>query len=456
MPDRVLIVDDDEAFCVWAGTALRGHGFDVYERHDAATARAALDGEDFDLVLADLQLGDDDGIALSAWVKSRHPNVPIVVVTAHGSLEIAVAALRVGAHDFILKPFDDDTLVQTLARTLASARLREEVHRLARPEPSPPNKSSGASADLLGASPQMRAVSELVRRAGPTDASVIIVGESGTGKELVARALHACSRAATGPFVAVNCTAVPEHLLESELFGHTRGAFTDARQSRAGLFAQASGGTLFLDEIGDMPLGLQPKLLRALQDRVVRPIGADREQPFDARIIAATNANIEVALAERRFREDLFFRIAVITIELPPLRARGGDVLLLAQAFLEQFARKADKPVGGISPAAAQALLDYDWPGNVRELMNCIERAVTLTDHDQLLPRDLPSRVRRGVPSSAPKRALPDNQLLPLRTVERDHIRHVLDSVGGNKSLAAKVLGLDRKTLLRKLKTHIA
>jgi two-component system response regulator HydG len=283
---------------------------------------------------------------------------------------------------------------------------------------------------------------------------VLIVGESGTGKEVAARALHRLSSRADRPFVAVNCAAIPESLIESELFGHIRGAFTDARAARVGLLAQANGGTLFLDEIGELPLGSQAKLLRVLQERAIRPVGAERELPFDARIITATNRDLERAVEEGRFREDLFFRIHVLLVELPPVRSRGGDVLLLAQHFLLQVATRLGKPVTGIGPAAAELLLTYHWPGNVRELMNCVEHAVALARYEQIAPEDLPQRVRSYRRSHVIVAGENPSELVPLEEVERRYILRVLDAAAGNKRLAARVLGLDRKTLYRKLERY--
>jgi two-component system response regulator HydG len=283
---------------------------------------------------------------------------------------------------------------------------------------------------------------------------VLITGESGTGKEMIARALHQRSRRASGPFVAVNCAAVPETLLESELFGHAKGAFTDAKTARAGLFLQANGGTLFLDEIGDMGLGLQPKLLRALQERTIRPLGGDHEIPVDVRVLAATNRDLESAVEEGRFREDLFYRINVVHLALPPLRARGGDVLILAQHALTRFARAADKPVTSISPAAAEKLLAYDWPGNVRELHNAIERAVALTRYNEITVEDLPDRIREHKSSHVIVAGDDPDQLPTMEEVEKRYVLRVFEAVHGNKALAARILGFDRKTLYRKLERY--
>jgi two-component system response regulator HydG len=307
------------------------------------------------------------------------------------------------------------------------------------------------SDELVGTSAPMLDVRELVARVAATETTVLVTGESGTGKELVAKALHVASDRRDGPFVAINCAAMPENLLESELFGHVRGAFTDARSTRLGLLVKASRGTLFLDEIAEMPAGMQAKLLRALQERTVRPVGGDQEQPFSARIIAATNRDLEVEVEERRFREDLFYRINVVRIEVPPLRARGGDILLLAQHFLERYAAQSRRSVVGMTADAADRLASYSWPGNVRELQNCIERAVALAQSERIGATDLPSKIgdqRHGVIASEPNDPL---ELLSMEEVERRHIHRVLDAVGGNKTLAAQILGFDRRTLYRKL-----
>jgi two-component system response regulator HydG len=283
---------------------------------------------------------------------------------------------------------------------------------------------------------------------------VLVTGESGTGKELVARALHRRSCRRAEPFVAVNCAAMPDALLESELFGHARGAFTDARAVRAGLFARAHGGTLFLDEIGDLPVALQPKLLRALQERVIRPVGADNEQAVDVRVVAATNRDLETAVEERRFREDLYYRINVVHIDLPPLRSRGGDVLLLAQHFVQHFAAVRGREIQGLSAPAAEKLSAYSWPGNVRELQNCIERAVALARYDQIMVDDLSEKIRNYRRSHVLVASDDPDELASMEEVERSYVLRVLEAVGGNKSKAAQVLGFDRATLYRKLERY--
>jgi two-component system, NtrC family, response regulator AtoC len=443
---RVLIVDDDRSMCEMLEVGLVARGFEIKWVTSAAEALEGLGAADVDVVVTDLKMRGVGGLQLCERVVATRPDVPVIVITAFGSMETAIAAIRAGAYDFITKPLEVDALALALTRAVQHRELRHEVKRLRRVV-----DDARGFGDLLGASPAMAQVYDLLERFLESDASVLISGESGTGKELVARALHRRGRRSGGPFVAVNCAAVPEALLESELFGHVRGAFTDARAARTGLFLHATDGTLFLDEIGDLPLPLQPKLLRALQERVVRPIGGDTELPFNVRLIAATNRDLEAAVEERRFREDLFFRVNVLHIELPPLRARGSDVLLLAQSFVDRFAAQTGKNVVGVSSGVAERLLAYAWPGNVRELQNCIERAVALSRHDELTVEDLPEKVRTYRRSHVVVAGDDPSELVPLEEVERRYILKVLEAVGGNKTLAARVLGLDRKTLYRKL-----
>ncbi|MEO8212358.1 MAG: sigma-54 dependent transcriptional regulator [Myxococcales bacterium] len=449
MAGRILVVDDDLAMCQVLEAGLGRRNFQVASFTAPADALAALADADFDVVVTDLNMRGMSGLALCERVVANRPDLPVVVITAFGSMDTAVAAIRAGAYDFITKPLDIDTLSLTLERAVQHRRLRAEVKRLREAVAGPQEFD-----ELLGASSAMKAVYALLERVAESDASVLITGESGTGKEMVARALHRRGRRSAGPFVAVNCAAMPEALLESELFGHVKGAFTDARTARTGLFVKASGGTLFLDEIGELPLPLQPKLLRALQERAVRPVGSDDEVPFQVRLVAATNRDLETAVEERRFREDLFFRINVIHVEMPPLRARGSDVLLLAQHFLVKDAAMAGKPLTGISAAAAEKLLAYSWPGNVRELQNCIERATALTQFHEIAVDDLPERVRAYRGSQIVISADDLGELVPMEEVERRYVLRVLEAVGGSRTRAAKVLGFDRKTLYRKLERY--
>jgi two-component system response regulator HydG len=306
---------------------------------------------------------------------------------------------------------------------------------------------------IAGSSPAIRATIEMIARVASSDATVLITGESGTGKELVARALHNLSPRRDQPFVAVNCAAMPAPLLESELFGHVRGAFTDAKRSRAGLFVQAGAGTIFLDEIGEMPIEMQVKLLRVLQERKVRPVGGDEEVPFEARVVTATNRDLETEVEEKRFREDLFYRINVVAIPVPPLRARAGDILQLAQYFLKRIAGRTNKPVQGISGPAARLLMDYDWPGNVRELENCMERAVALCRLDEVTVDDLPAKVQEHQSSKIVITTESPGELITLDEMERRYVRQVLSAVSGNKTHAARILGIDRRSLYRRLES---
>jgi DNA-binding NtrC family response regulator len=366
------------------------------------------------------------------------------VVTGQGSMEAAIGAMRVGAYDFITKPFVPKLLGLTVARAVRTQHLQSEVVRLREALTEVPE-----GIRVIGDSPAIRRVNELIARVAKSDASVLITGETGTGKELVARSLH--KQSGRGPFVAVNCAAVPPNLLESELFGHTRGAFTDAKLSRKGLFIEATGGTLFLDEVGEMPLEMQAKLLRALQERVVRPVGSDSEQPFDARIVTATHRDLEDDVAKRRFRQDLFYRINVVSINVPPLRERGSDVLKLASHFLQKSADRTAQTVRRLSPAVAERILVYDWPGNVRELENCIERAIALSRFEELTIEDLPERIRTYRPDHFVMTADDVEEIISLDELERRYIARALKLLNGNKARAAQLLGVDRRTLYRRL-----
>jgi two-component system response regulator HydG len=424
---------------------LTKRGFETITTTSPEDALRRLVEDDFSLVLTDINMLGMSGVDLCKQIVESREDLPVVVMTAYGSMEAAIAAIRAGAYDFVTKPFEMDEIALTMERALKHRALREEVKRLRRVV-----VDQQMFEEILGTSPAMKKMYDLAGRVAETETTVLVTGESGTGKELVAKALHSKSGRKEGPFVAINCAAMPEPLLESELFGHTKGAFTDARTARPGLFIKASKGTLFLDEIGEMPAGMQAKLLRALQERTVRPVGGDQEQSFDARIIAATNRDLETEVEEKRFREDLFYRINVVRIHVPPLRARGSDILVLAQHFLQRY-QSAQQKVIGIKSAAADKLLSYPWPGNVRELQNCIERAVALAQYDHLGVDDLPEKVREFKSSRITIESSDPSELLPMEEVERRYILRVLEAVGGNKTLAAQVLGFDRRTLYRKL-----
>jgi two-component system response regulator AtoC len=443
---RVLVVDDEKAMCELVALGLSKRGFEVETRTSGEDAFNLVLAGSYDCVVTDLRMKGMDGLDLSARIAANRPDVPVVVLTAFGSFETAVAAIRAGAYDFVTKPVEIDALAMSVRRAVERRHLRDEVKRLRQVV-----KESRSLGDLLGASPAMQAVYTLIEQVAITDATMLITGESGTGKEVVARAIHQRSRRSGSPFVPVNCAAVPEALMESELFGHARGAFTDAHQDRPGLFREAHGGTLFLDEIGELPLTVQPKLLRALQERKVRPVGGDAEVPIDVRLIAATNRDLDEMVEERRFREDLYYRINVVHLPLPPLRARGGDVLQLAQHFLRHYAALFEKPVSGLSAAAAERVLAYAWPGNVRELQNSMERAVALSRFEEIQVEDLPEKIRAYSPRHVVVAADDPSELVPLEEVEKRYILRVLDAHGANRTDAARTLGLDRKTLYRKL-----
>jgi two-component system response regulator HydG len=449
MNARVLIVDDDENTCELLEATLGGQGFTVVSEASAEAALLRLTEEDFDAMLTDIHMDGIDGIELCGRARGLRPDLPVLVVTGQASMDAAVSALRAGAYDFITKPIDADLLGPAITRAVQRHRLGVEVKRLRRALADAQRFGS-----IIGKSTPMRRVFDMVSRVADSEASVMVTGESGTGKELIARSIHERSPRASGPFVALNCAAVPPSLIESELFGHVKGAFTDARNARDGLFAQASGGTLFLDEIGEMPLEMQPKLLRALQERTIRPVGGDKEVPFDARLVTATNRDLESEVEGGRFREDLLYRIDVVRVELPPLRMRGRDVLLLAQHFVEHFAAQSGRAVGQIDPGAAELLLNYDWPGNVRELENCMERAVALSRLDRVTVDDLPAKVREHKPERVVLTGEESDELPTLEELERRYIAKVLRAMAGNKSQAAKTLGLDRRTLYRRLDKH--
>ncbi len=444
---KVLVVDDDRAMCEVLQKGLRFHGFEVHSLTEPEQAVDRLGSEDFDALVTDLNMKELSGLDLCERALAVRPTLPVILITAFGSMETAIGAIRAGAYDFLTKPFEIDVAALALKRAVQYRRLHDDLQRLQQLV----NRSRGAEDELIGGSTAMERLRDLIDRVRDSEVTVLITGESGTGKQLVARALHLHGRRASGPFVAVNCAALPEPLLESELFGHARGAFTDAKSARTGLFVQANRGTLFLDEVGEMPLGMQAKLLRALQDRVVRPVGSDQETPFDARIIAATNRDLLEAVEQGRFRQDLYFRLNVLEIEVPPLRSRGSDALALAQSFLQRSASVAGKAIRDISPDAEQKILDYQWPGNVRELQNCMERAVALARFDRITVDDLPERIRNFSRSHVLVTAGQPEELVTLEEVERRYIRSVLEAVHGHRTAAARVLGLDRKTLYRKL-----
>jgi DNA-binding NtrC family response regulator len=448
MDRRVLIIDDDESMLELLRAELAERQYDVRTQTSPEGALRLLAETDFSAVLSDIRMQGMSGVDLCREVVALREDTPFVVMTAFSSTEAAVAAIRAGAYDFVSKPIDADELALTLERAIRHRELRQEVRRLRNVVGAQP-----PFGDMIGRSAPMVRMYDVVSRVAATDATVLVSGESGTGKELVAKALHARSGRASGPFVAISCAAMPASLLESELFGHEKGAFTDARTARAGLLASAAGGTLFLDEIGEMPMEIQPKLLRALQERKARPVGGNTEVHFDVRIVAATNRDLEEEVEKRHFREDLYYRINVVHVRVPALREREEDVLLLAQSFLQacQAGTGRGERVVGITSAAAERLSAYSWPGNVRELHNCIERAVALAQFDHLHVDDLPERIRHYKAPRPGIEAVDPTTMVPLEEVERRYVLQVLEAMGGNKVSAARALGVDRRTLYRKL-----
>jgi DNA-binding NtrC family response regulator len=435
---RILVVDDDPASRDLLRRVLAGVGHEVAQAANGREALEELARHPTDLVISDIRMPDLDGVQLLEKLRELAPEVPVILVTAFGDVEGAVEAIRRGAFDYLSKPYDVDGIRLLVQRALAQTALVAENRELRR-QVREKYKLEG----IVGRSEPMLQVFKTAARVAQSDATVLIEGESGTGKEQVARAIHASSKRAGGPFVAVDCGAIAEGVLESELFGHARGAFTGAQQSRRGLFEEASHGTLFLDELGDVGPALQARLLRALQEGEVRRVGANEAIPVDVRVLAATNKDLARLVKEGKFREDLYYRINVVTIRLPPLRERREDIPLLA----EHFAMKHGGPEGSaITPAARELLLGYDWPGNVRELENVVARALALNHAGLVVPEDLPDRLR-GLPPGIPPPGA--GERLTLDEVERRYAAQVLAETGGNKTRAAEILGIDRKTLYR-------
>ena len=457
----ILLVEDKDSLRVMLRHALEAHGHSVIEARDQPEAEAALRATRPGVVLSDLRLTVGDGFGVLRAAKDLDPDVPVIVMTAFGSIQDAVAAMKEGALDFLAKPVDPEHLRLMVARALAQRRLATE-NLILREELA---QRRGAPR-IVGDDPKLRQVSMALHRAAATDATVLLEGESGTGKELFARALHALSPRAGGPFVAINCAAIPEALLETELFGHEKGAFTGASARKPGKFELAHHGTLFLDEIGDLPLLLQAKILRALEEKCFERVGGTVLLRVDVRIVAATNRNLKAAVAARQYREDLYFRLSVFPITIPPLRERPDDIPMLARYFIDRFCRDLNKKPLTLSPAAEQELCVYPWPGNVRELQNCIERAVILSEGDTLHPRHLGLSSRGPAPLSGEddeaspwsridlSGTLAEASRRALAEVERRKIEQALTEAGGSAGRAAENLQVNYKTLLLKLKQY--
>jgi two-component system response regulator AtoC len=441
---RLLVVDDDRAMREMLTSLFKERGLTVEDAPsaDAALARAAE--QDFDVVLSDVRMPGLSGVELVGQLRRLRPSTPVVLMTAFGSIDSAVEAMRTGAFDYLTKPFEPDAVILAVERALAHRALALENEQLRRAV-----DRTGSLGELIGKSPAMREIFALIKRISHTRSSVLISGESGTGKEVVARAIHFHGDRSEKPFVPINCTAIPEGLPESELFGHVRGAFTGAHASKRGLFEKADGGTLFLDEVGDMGLGLQGKLLRVLQDREIRPVGGTQSARVDVRIIAATNRDLEAEIAAGRFREDLFYRLNVIPIHIPPLRERTEDVPALVEAFLRRHAEGRRR---FFSPEAMERLMTHTWRGNARELENVIERALALSDAETLGPDDvpLPGAPAPPAPGGEDFLAAAAAHHMTLHELGERYTEQVLRTTGGNKVQAARILGIDRKTLYRR------
>jgi DNA-binding NtrC family response regulator len=444
----ILVVEDDDAMRAVLAEELGDAGYLVRSAAGAAEGLEQAKSERFDLVITDLRMPEMDGFDLIRGVMGLGEPPNVVMITAFGSIETAIRAVKLGAYDYITKPFEIEELLLCTAKALEERRLRRKVARLQREV-----EERFAIGNLIAKSQAMRDVAAMVQRVAGSTASVLITGESGTGKELVARAIHYASPRKDNPFVAVNLAAVPESLIESELFGHKKGAFTDARSDKPGLFVEADGGTIFLDEIGELALPLQAKLLRVLQEHEVRPLGATKNQRVDVRVVAATNRQLEAMLADGGFREDLYYRLNVIQLDLPPLRSRPEDVVPLCEHHLGQLGAKQSPPRRYRLTGEAQALLlAYHWPGNVRELMNVLERGAALCDGELITEEDLPPYIRERKPVDFLAAAVA--RRMTLAELEREYITQVLDDEAGNKTRTAQRLGLDRKTLYRKLEEY--
>ena len=451
MSGNILIIEDDLDMCNMLSVGLGRRGYTVTTFTSGQEGLAAVGSQLPDVVLTDIHLPDKNGLEICNSIVANQPDIPVIIMTAFGSMDTAIAAIRAGAYDFVTKPLDLDILALSLDRAVRYRNLQDTVKKLRDAVKNPVSFDK-----LVGESPAMEELFSRLARIADSEASLLITGESGSGKELTARAVHMHSRRKNQLLTTINCAAMPSQLLESELFGHTKGAFTDAKDHNKGLFLEADGGTLFLDEVGEIPLELQPKLLRALEERVVRPIGGATERSFDVRIISATNRDLETAVEDGLFREDLYYRLNVINIEMPPLRSRGTDILLLAGKFIEHFSKRQNKAITGLSDATSEKLLEYIWPGNVRELRNAIEHAVALTHFEKIVPTDLPEKIRLFKNDYILLGAEDPMELMSMEEMERRYIMHVLKRTDGNRSLTARILQVDRKTLYRKLQSYDA
>lgn len=442
---HILVVDDDLSHCTIIQALMKGWGYQVSLAHNGLEAIEQVKQIPFDLILTDVRMSEMDGIEALKAIKAYNPAIPILVMTAYSNVESAVEAIKAGAYDYLTKPLDFDMLQLTIERALEHTQLKAENNNLKQ-------QLTFDNQNMIGRSPQMRRLMEMIAMIAPSEATVLICGESGTGKELIARSVHANSLRKERPLVIVNCAALSESLLESELFGHEKGAFTGADKRREGRFMEADKGTLFLDEIGEVSLLMQAKLLRAIQEREIQRVGSNQTLSVDVRLIAATNRNLKADVEAGKFRQDLYYRLNVMTIDSPPLRERSEDIPPLAMFFLEKYANRNRKTVKGFTPQAMDILLKYNWPGNVRELENTVERAVILLTGDFISEKELPLNINQFAEEQAENESSnEDGPIQPLELVEKQAILTALEKTGGNKTEAAKQLGITRKTLLAKL-----
>ena len=447
---RVLVVDDEENIRLVLRTLLKKHGYQVETAESAEEALGQLESFDPDFVLADVRMNGMTGLELSSELKARACTATVILMSAYGSVDLAIDAMKAGAYDYISKPFKQDEVLLALAKAEERESLRRENRALKQAM-----RKEQTFHGILGKSEAIHKVFATIEKVADYKTTVLIQGESGTGKELVARALHEGSSRKDKPFIPINCGAIPETLLESELFGHKKGAFTDAHADKKGLFAEAHGGTLFLDEIGELPLALQVKLLRVLQEGRIRPLGATRDHEVDVRVIAATVRDLRREVQENRFREDLYYRLNVLQLNVPPLRDRRDDITLLVEHFIERNNGRLGTTIRDLDPRARKLLLNYPWPGNVRELENTIERAVVLAEGDVITVRDLPERMRE--PADPVAASLSTGELSIKKTarfMEETLIRRALDKTGGNRTAASKLLQISHRALLYKIKDY--
>lgn len=441
---RILIVEDDPEMCRLLSDVLAEEGHKVETASNGEEAFTSL-SNDTDLVITDLKLKEMQGLELMHQVKQVQPEVSVIIITAFGTIESAIEAMKMGAYDYIPKPFKMDALAIVVQKALKESALRREVARLRREI-----GKTYQFDNIIGKSRSMQGIFDLIQRISNTSSNILITGESGTGKELVAKAIHYNSQRRDEPFIPVNCAAIPETLLESELFGHVKGAFTDAKGDRAGLFEEAAGGSLLLDEISALPMNLQAKLLRVIQEKEIRRVGSNKQIKVEVRVIAASNLDLAHEVKQQRFRQDLFYRLNVIQIHVPPLRERREDIMPLAFYFLSKYREETSKPLSGFSESVLALFLNYAWPGNVRELENAVERSVILGRGEEIVPEDLPETLTGSREDYITLHTALERQL-SLEELEREYIARILEQTEGGKLRAAQILGIDRRTLYRKL-----